>query len=96
MLISFPELGLPRGLVSRRPRHHHRHPHGATLAIRRGIGVSVGADDLAAVVDAAGESSGSLGEIDPGEGTLGTLVQEAATGAITSGAGDEGRNASIS
>jgi hypothetical protein len=56
----------------------------------------VDADDLAAVVDAAGESLGSVGEIDPGERTLGTLVQEAATGAITSGAGDEGRNASIS
>jgi hypothetical protein len=35
-------------------RHHARHLHGTLLAIRRGIGVRVGADDLPAIVDIEG------------------------------------------
>ena len=58
--------------------HHHRHPHRTLLVIRRGIGVLVDADDLAAVVDAEGYSPGRAREVDRGEVALDALDQQEA------------------
>jgi hypothetical protein len=69
-----PDLGR-RGLEPLGARHHHRHPHGARLVVRRGIGVHVGPCDLAAVVEAERRCAGRAREVDRGEVTLDPLGQ---------------------
>ena len=71
-----------------RARHHHRHPHGTLLVIRRGIGVLVGADDLAAVVDVERRGAGRAREVDRGEATLDALGQQEAVELRSGGIAD--------